>query len=85
MPLATAHGFARTLIRLGGLEPPTDRYVEMISAASTQLAELIDLLSLVARIESGRYEPELRDVDSGELARGAADRMGEGKASGSAP
>jgi signal transduction histidine kinase len=82
-PLATAHGFARTLIRLGELQPPTDRYVEMISAASAQLAELIDLLSLVARIESDRYEPELRDVDSGELARAAAERVGEGKASAS--
>jgi signal transduction histidine kinase len=82
-PLATAHGFARTLIRAGGLEPPQDRYVEMIGEASAQLAELVDLLSLVARIEAGRYEPELRDVDSAELARAAAERVGGGKASAS--
>jgi signal transduction histidine kinase len=74
-PLATAHGFARTLIRLGGLEPPKDRYVEMISSASEQLADLIDLLSLVSRIESGRYEPEPRDVDSLELAGAAVERL----------
>jgi signal transduction histidine kinase len=80
-PLATAHGFARTLLRIGELEPPKDRYVEMISAASLELAELVDLLSLAARIESGRYEPELQDADSGELARAAADRVGDGKAS----
>jgi signal transduction histidine kinase len=74
-PLATAHGFARTLIRLGGLEPPKDRYVEMIGAASAQLADLVDLLSLAARIEAGRYEPEVREVDSAELARAAVGRI----------
>jgi signal transduction histidine kinase len=79
-PLATAHGFAKTLVRLGGLEPPRDRYVEIVSAASAQLAELVDLLSLVARIESGRYEPELREVDSTELARAAVERLGPERA-----
>jgi len=41
-PLATVHGFATTLVRGGGLEPPADRYVEMIDLASAQLAELIE-------------------------------------------
>jgi signal transduction histidine kinase len=76
-PLATVHGFARTLARGGGLEPPADRYVEMIDAASAQLAELIDELSLAARIESGRYEPTPRETDTLELARAAAARLGE--------
>ena len=52
-----------------------------MSDASDQLAELIDLLSLAARIEAGRYEPELRDVDSAELARAAAERIGGERAS----
>ena len=76
-PLATVHGFATTLARGGGLEPPADRYVEMIDAASAQLAELIDELSLVARIESGRYEPTPREANTLELARAAAARLGE--------
>ena len=76
-PLATVHGFARTLVRGGGLEPPNDRYVEMIDAASAQLAELLDELSLAARIESGRYEPTLREADTLELARAAAARLEE--------
>jgi signal transduction histidine kinase len=76
-PLATVHGFARTLARGGGLEPPADRYVEMIDAASAQLAELLDELSLAARIESGRYEPTLREADTLELARAAAGRLEE--------
>jgi signal transduction histidine kinase len=76
-PLATVHGFASTLTRGGGLEPPADRYVEMIDAASAQLAELIDELSLAARIESDRYEPRLGVTDTLELARAAAARLGE--------
>jgi signal transduction histidine kinase len=76
-PLATVHGFATTLERGGGLEPPADRYVEMINAASAQIAELIDELSLVARIESGRYDPTPREADTLELARAAAARLGE--------
>jgi signal transduction histidine kinase len=76
-PLATVHGFATTLERGGGLEPPADRYVEMIDAASAQIAELIDELSLAARIESGRYEPTPREADTFELAQAAAARLGE--------
>jgi signal transduction histidine kinase len=75
-PLATVHGFATTLVRSGGLEPPADRYVEMIDAASAQLAELIDELSLAARIESGRYDPTPREADTLELAQAAAARLG---------
>jgi signal transduction histidine kinase len=76
-PLATVHGFAKTLTRTGELEPPADRYVEMIDAASSQMAELLDELSLVARIEAGRYDPGLREADTLALARSAAERLGE--------
>jgi signal transduction histidine kinase len=76
-PLATVHGFARTLANGGELEPPNDRYVEMIEAASMQMAELLDELSLVARIESGRYDPGLREADTLEIAHAAAERLGE--------
>ena len=76
-PLATVHGFATTLVRGGGLAPPADRYLEMIDAASAQLAELIDELSLAARIESGRYDPTRREADTLDLAQAAAARLGE--------
>src|SRR5215472_1228162 len=76
-PLATVHGFARTLARDDSLEPPADRYVEMINAASAQIAELIDELSLAAQIESGRYDPTPREADTLELAQAAAARLGE--------
>jgi signal transduction histidine kinase len=76
-PLATVHGFARTLSRTVELEPPADRYVEMIEAACAQIAELLDELSVAARIEAGRYEPLLREVDTLALAHGAAARLGE--------
>ena len=76
-PLATINGFAQTLVRMGGLEEPKGRYVEMIAAASSQLADLLDELGLAARIEAGRYEPNLQEVDTLELARGAAADLGE--------
>lgn len=76
-PLATVHGFATTLTRTVQLEAPADRYVEMISAASSQMAELLDELSLIARIEAGRYDPVLRETDTLTLAQGAAARLGE--------
>jgi signal transduction histidine kinase len=76
-PLATVHGFAKTLTRTVELEAPADRYVEMIEAASSQMAELLDELSLIARIESGRYDPALRDADTLALAHAAAERLGE--------
>jgi signal transduction histidine kinase len=74
-PLATVHGFAKTLERSAELAPPADRYVEMIGAASTEMAELLDTLSVAARIESGRYDPARRSVDTLELARHAQERL----------
>src|SRR5262249_4917446 len=44
---------------------------------SAQIAELIDELSLAARIESDRYEPTPREADTLELAQAAAARLGE--------
>jgi signal transduction histidine kinase len=76
-PLATVHGFAKTLERVTKLEPPADRYVEMIEKASAEMAELLDELSLAARIESGSYEPALRDADTLVLAHAARERLGE--------
>jgi signal transduction histidine kinase len=77
-PLATVYGFARTLEQLP-LDDPAPRYVEMIAAASAQIDELVDQLRLAARIESGKYEPALAERDSLELAREAAERLGEGR------
>jgi signal transduction histidine kinase len=76
-PLATVHGFAHTLARLGELEEPASRYVEMIGAASQQIGDLVDEVLLGARIEAGRYEPVRKELDTLELARDAARRLGE--------
>jgi signal transduction histidine kinase len=77
-PLATVYGFARTLER-ADLEPPSDRYVDMIGAASSQIDELVDQLRLATRIQLGLYRPALVETDSLELARTAADRLEEGR------
>ena len=76
-PLATVHGFAQTLVRTGELEEPAARYLEMIDTASGQIADLIDELALFARIEAGRYEPVRKELDTLELVRAAAARLGE--------
>jgi signal transduction histidine kinase len=76
-PLATVVGFAHTLGRQEGLGEPAARYVEMIAAAAGQLGELVDELSLGARIEAGRYDPVRKEVDTLELARAAAAGLGE--------
>jgi signal transduction histidine kinase len=47
----------------------------MIEAASGQMADLLDELGLVARIEAGRYEPTTTQVSLGELVRAAAGRL----------
>jgi signal transduction histidine kinase len=75
-PLATVSGFARTLQRTA-LGDPTDRYIEMMVTAAAQLADLLDELGLAARIEASRWEPNVQDVDSRELADAAAQRLGD--------
>jgi signal transduction histidine kinase len=76
-PLATVSGFANTLERIEELGQPADRYVEMILAGAEQMAELLEDLALVARIEDGRYEAQLVDADTRELVEAAAARLGE--------
>lgn len=75
-PLATVLGFTQTLARLEQLEDPASRYLEMIGLASGQLGELVDELSLGARIEAGRYEPVREELDTLELVQDAAAQLG---------
>ena len=76
-PLATVSGFAKTLIRSESLEEPASRYIGIIEAAAEQMVELLDELGLAARIEAGRYQPNLRDADTLAVAREAAATLGE--------
>jgi signal transduction histidine kinase len=76
-PLATVHGFAQTLVRMEGFDEATVRYLSMIDSASAQIAELIDELSLGARIEGGRYDPVRASANTIDLARAAAEKLGE--------
>ncbi len=47
----------------------------MIEEASQQMTELLDELGAAARIEAGRWEPALREIDTVELARVDDDRV----------
>jgi signal transduction histidine kinase len=72
-PLATVQGFAKTLLKLDELdEAKRARYLGLIDDSAEDLARLLDLLSLAARIESGRYDPTRQEVDSARLAPAGA-------------
>jgi signal transduction histidine kinase len=75
-PLATVSGFAHTL-RQNEIGQPADRYIEMIQAASGQIADILDDLGLAARIEADRYTPNLTEADTLELTEAAAGLVGE--------
>lgn len=75
-PLATIFGFSRTLGRDKTLTETQLGYVGMIETATAQLDELLAELSLVSRIEAGRYRPRLVEADSLELTRHAEETLG---------
>jgi signal transduction histidine kinase len=75
-PLATVNGFAKTLLRTSELGEREARFLDLIDQAAAQMTDLLDLLGLAARIESGKHEPALREVDTLELARSADERIG---------
>jgi signal transduction histidine kinase len=76
-PLATVQGFAKTMLRMDEIEPEKQtRYLGLIDTSAEELASLLDLLSLAARIEGGRYDPVVREVDSLSLAPDGATGTG---------
>ncbi|MBD0329486.1 MAG: hypothetical protein ICV64_05220, partial [Thermoleophilia bacterium] len=78
-PLATVTGFVRTLPRLLETDERSQRYLALIDAGATQLGDLLEDLSLAARIEGGRYEALLVPADTLVLARAAAERVADGE------
>ena len=76
-PLATVQGFAKTMLRMDDLdEDKRTRYLGLIDTSADELAHLLDLLSLAARIEGARYDPGVREVDSLSLAPDGATGTG---------
>jgi signal transduction histidine kinase len=76
-PLATVQGFAKTMLRMDELdEDKRLRYLGLIDTSADELAQLLDLLSLAARIEGDRYDPVVREVDSLTLAPDGATGTG---------
>jgi signal transduction histidine kinase len=76
-PLATVSGFAKTLTRMGDVDDKVAGYLGMIDAAAGQLADLLEELALASRIEAGRWEPLLAEIDSLDLARDAVLPLGD--------
>src|SRR6266540_3977461 len=81
-PLATVSGFARTIQRNERLEAPLGRYIDMIAAAADQMTELLETLALAGRVEGGRFDPPLVEVDMLEAARAAAEEVEGARADG---
>ena len=76
-PLATVQGFAKTLLRVEEQDAEKmARYLGLIDTASAELVVLLDLVSLAARIEGGRYDPVVREADSLQLAPDGASGTG---------
>jgi signal transduction histidine kinase len=76
-PLATVQGFAKTMLRMDELdEEKRTRYLGLIDSSADELAHLLDLLSLAARIEGDRYDPVMREADSLSLAPDGATGTG---------
>jgi signal transduction histidine kinase len=76
-PLATVHGFARTLLRQDALGEREHRFVEMIDAATRQMVGILDDLARAARIEAGRFETSDGEADTLALAESAREAVGE--------
>ena len=75
-PLATVYGFARTL-RREPLNETAARYLDMIEVAAAEIGELLEELSLTARIEAGDFDTHLLEVDTLELATSAAEEFAD--------
>jgi light-regulated signal transduction histidine kinase (bacteriophytochrome) len=74
-PLATIYGFARTLTRADELDERSQRFLSMIEQAAEQMTGLLDELGTAARIQSGRWEPGVREVATLELASSDDERI----------
>ncbi len=69
-PLTSILGFAKTLARKPDLDLGTRReFVDIINEQSVRLQALIESLLEISRIESGKRELELEDLDLGEFVQ----------------
>lgn len=72
-PLSTAHGFARTLERIGELDERQRRYVELVVASTQDLDRLIGALGALARIEAGELRVAEEPYELAVVVRAAAE------------
>lgn len=76
-PLTAVGGFAHTLTRLGTLDERSSRFVEQIADGAAELGEVIDRLTLLARLEDGRFQPVLEPADTLALAHSVRGQLGD--------
>jgi hypothetical protein len=71
VPLANLKGATATLA-VAESEESRSRCLELLNSAAEDFTEQFDELVVLARIQRGVFEPTFIDIDSLELARGAA-------------
>jgi signal transduction histidine kinase len=76
-PLATVYGFARTLDRLGGLDPRQQRFLDLVVDGADEMRRQLDDLALCARAADGSLLPRPQPVDLRNLVADAAARASE--------
>jgi histidine kinase len=72
-PLTTIEGYMEGLI--DGVLPPSEETFAAVADEAARLKRLAEDLSLLSRAEEGTFRLELRDVDLGEVAARAAERL----------
>ncbi len=73
-PLTVIAGFAKTLQRAGGLDERQDRFLGLIYDAAEDMDRMIENVSTISHVLSGRWVPAIEGIGSDELARDAAAR-----------
>ena len=70
-PLTVIAGFAKTLERGGGLDDRQQRFLGLIYGAAEDMDRMIENVSTIAHVLSGRWVPTIEAVSSVELAEAA--------------
>jgi light-regulated signal transduction histidine kinase (bacteriophytochrome) len=79
-PLAVVYGFARMLENTEGLDASTEKYVSQIVRASERLDTMLDDLSRIGRIASGRTPGQIEHVSlAGVIDELTANAANEGR------
>jgi signal transduction histidine kinase len=70
--LVVVGGFSRRLASLPGVDPRSGRYAQAVGEAAGYLSDLAEQVLLLRRLEAGRLDLALEDVDLADVVRSVA-------------